>query len=114
MTTEQAPSNKRKFERIAVQLIVDYSDGIHFYSDTIQDLSIGGLRIESLRGLDIGTQLILTLPTLPPSKVKGEIVWSKKKGIRYNMGIKFLNLKQEQEWQIQEIIRACAMENIML
>ncbi len=114
MTTEQPASNKRKFERIAVQLLVDYSDSIHFYSDIIQDISIGGLRIESLRGLEIGTQLTLTLPTLPPSKVRSEIVWSKKKGIRNNMGIKFLDLKQEQEWQIQEIIRARAMENIML
>lgn len=106
--------NKRKFERIAVQLLVDYSDGIHFYSDIIHDISIGGLRIESLRELPTGTRLTLTIPTLPPSKVQGEIMWSKKKGIRHNMGIKFVNLKQEQEWQIKEIIKARAMENIIL
>lgn len=114
MTTEQQSSNKRKFERITVQLLLDYSDGVNFYSDTVRDISIGGLRIESLRGLPTGTQLTLTLPTLPPSKVKGEIMWSTKKGIRHNMGIKFIDLKQEQEWQIKEIIRARAMENIIL
>lgn len=94
-------------------MLVDYSDGVNFYSDPVRDISIGGLRIESLRGLEIDTQLTMILPTLPPIKIRGEIMWSQKKGIRHNMGIRFLDLKQEHEWQIKEIIKARAMENII-
>jgi len=107
-------ANQRKFERVDVQLLLNYSDGVNFYSDIIKDISIGGLQIETLRNLEKGKQLILTLPTVPPSKVTGEVVWSRKKGIRYNVGIKFIGLKLEQELQIKEIIRARAMDNVIL
>lgn len=114
MNIEEQAINKRKFNRTKVQLLIDYSDGIHFYSDIIKDISIGGLRIESLRGLEIGKQLILTLPAVPPIKVKGEVMWSKKQGLRYQIGIKFIGLKQEHDWQIQEIIRAHTIENLII
>jgi len=98
---EWQQKEQRNDPRIPCLVAVDYYDQRKIYRDFIQDLSRGGVFIETKESFDQGQKISLTF-TLPSSqnhfKTAGEIVRTSPKGI----GIQFSNkLSKYQE----EIIR---------
>jgi len=93
---------RRKSHRLGTSLELDYSDGQGFLTGLILDFSSGGLQVEVTKVWEIGTILILSLPFKPALKLKGIVRWAKKKGLKYRIGIQFLDLTPNQE----SIVRA--------
>ena len=98
---EWQQKEQRNDRRIPCLVAVDYYDQRKIYRDFIQDLSRGGVFIETKESFEQGQKISLTF-TLPSSqthfKATGEIVRTSPKGI----GIRFSNkLSKYQE----EIIR---------
>ena len=105
--------DQRKHIRTPTQLIVQYSDRRLFYTEFLDDLSLGGMCIVASKPLEPGTKLIITSSTQPPIKVEGIVVWSKKSmknKFKYEIGVQFDGLSQDQKSQIADIITSIYWE----
>ncbi len=84
-------------------MVVDYASIDHTYKDFIQNISSGGVFIETRTTFSIGQEVSLTFP-LPSHqkhiKISGEIVRTDAKGI----GVKFKMADQDQETFIKSLL----------
>ncbi len=71
---------KRKEERAAITLRVDYKRLNTFFADYTKNISKGGTFIRTNKPLDVGTQFVfvLTFPSDEQNKLelKGEVMWT--------------------------------------
>lgn len=99
--------DKRRHERLQqTTTLVDFSDGKLFLHGDIKDISLGGMQIECLRGVEPGTEITVALSLGNNMKLKGVVRWANKKGVKHFLGIQFLKVTPEQESGIREIIQA--------
>ncbi len=85
---ERFRPNKRKYARKPYLREVDFATEDRAYQEFIQDISAGGLFIETRSSLAVGQEitLILTLPNHErPIRIRGEVVRATQQGI----GVKF-------------------------
>ncbi|NPA94004.1 MAG: PilZ domain-containing protein [Thermodesulfobacteria bacterium] len=102
MTQEQ-----RRHQRFNVVLEGAFSTGAFVCSNSIVNISMGGLCMECGRPIEPGEKVTVIIPTRPPSKVKGKVAWTRKKGLSYLLGIKFGKLSMDQKRAINELINSC-------
>jgi len=98
--------DKRRHDRLRESTQVDFSDGSLFMHGEIKDISLGGMQIECMRGLERGTGITVVLPIGAGLKLRGVIRWSRKKGVKHFIGVQFLEVTPEQESGIREVIQA--------
>ena len=92
---EQVPE-KRKYGRKDFIRVIDYTVGDRYYRDFIQDMSEGGLFIETSNEFSAGQKIIMSFFSpdyQKPFKVHGEIIHVQTDGI----GVKFKIESQVQE-----------------
>ncbi len=101
---EWQQTEQRDDERIPCLIAVSYADQKRVYHDFIQDLSKGGVFIETREPLTVGEKISLTFampPTQSHFKISGKIVRTTKEGV----GIQFENkLSQYQEEIIRKLV----------
>ena len=105
--------DQRKHVRTSTQLIVQYSDRRLFFTEFLSDLSLGGMCIVASRPLEPGTKLIISTSTQRPIKIEGIVAWSKKSmknKFKYEIGVQFVGLSQDQKSQIADIITSIYWE----
>ncbi len=105
--------DQRKHVRTPTQLMVQYSDQRLFFTEFLSDLSLGGMCIVASKPLEPGTKLIISTSTQPPIKVEGIVTWSKKSmknKFKYEIGVRFVGLSQDQKSQIADIIASICWE----
>jgi len=94
---------KREHIRKPFSMVVDYSTEDRAYKDFIQDISAGGVFIETHMPFSVGQQVSLSFP-LPDYqkhvKITGEIVRSSPEGI----AVKFKMVNQDQEAMIKSLL----------
>ena len=94
---------RRKHERVPFFMAVDYSAEDRFYKDYIQDISAGGVFIQTRMPFRAGQDVSLTFP-LPDYqkyiKINGEVVRVTPRGI----GVKFKMVNQDQEAMIKSLL----------
>jgi hypothetical protein len=69
--------------------------------------------IVASKPLEPGTKLIIFTSTQPPIKVEGIVAWSKKSmknKFKYEIGVQFVELSQDQKSQIADIITSMFWE----
>ena len=93
---EEQVSEKRRYGRRDFIRVIDYIVGDRYYRDFIQDMSEGGLFIETSNEFSVGQKIIMTF-AFPdyqkPLKMHGEIIRVQTDGI----GVKFKIESQVQE-----------------
>jgi len=84
-------------------MVIDYSAQDHVYKDFIQDISSGGVFIQTHMPFTVGQEVSLTFP-LPNYqkhvKVMGEVVRSTSQGV----GVKFKMADNDQEAMITSLL----------
>jgi len=60
--------------------------------------------MECGKPFEIDQKLKVILPTKPPVKVDGRVAWCKRKGLSYQLGIKFVDLNQGQKRALIEFM----------
>ena len=103
---EEKPfEGRRKHVRKPFLMAVDYSTQDHVYKDFIQDVSTGGVFIETHMPFTVGQEVSLTFP-LPNYqkhiKVTGEVVRSTTQGV----GVKFKMADQDQAAMITSFLES--------
>ncbi len=105
--------DQRKHVRTPTQLMIQYSDRHLFFTEFLSDLSPRGMCIVASKPLEPGTKLVITSSTQPPIKIEGIVVWSKKSiknKFKYEIGVQFAELSQDQKSQIADIISSICWE----
>jgi uncharacterized protein (TIGR02266 family) len=94
---------KRKHRRKPFSMVVDYAAEDRAYRDYIQNISAGGVFIETRMPFAVGQQVTLSFP-LPNQKnyirITGQVVRTSPQGI----GVKFTVVDQEQEEMISALL----------
>ena len=103
---EEKPfEGRRKHVRKPFLMAVDYSTQDHVYKDFIQDVSTGGVFIQTHMPFTVGQEVSLTFP-LPNYqkhiKVIGEVVRSTTQGV----GVKFKMADQDQTAMITSLLES--------
>ena len=103
---EEKPfEGRRKHVRKPFLMAVDYSTQDHVYKDFIQDISTGGVFIQTHMPFTVGQEVSLTFP-LPNYqkhiKVIGEVVRSTPQGV----GVKFKMADQDQTAMITSLLES--------
>lgn len=109
-------AERRKSTRYRVKMQVDYSCGENFLFSYIDNISDLGIFISTIKPLRAGTPLVLRFTpqdASSPFEVKGEVVWINpyhKDGENLNpgMGVKFIDLTEQQKQRIQQLITTIA------
>ena len=100
---ERLFKGRRKHEREPFFIVVDYSVEDRFYKSHIQNISAGGVFIETRMPFKAGQEVSLTFP-LPDYqkyiKINGEVVRVTPRGI----GVKFKMVNQDQEAMIKSLL----------
>jgi uncharacterized protein (TIGR02266 family) len=100
---EKLGREKRDHERKPFFMVIDYSTEDRVYKDYIQNISAGGVFIETQMPFAEGQELSLSFP-LPNYqkyiKISGEIIRTSQHGI----GVRFKKPDQEQEEMIRSLI----------
>jgi len=102
----QSDSCQRKHPRKTCKLTVDFAASGRAYSDYVQDISTGGMFIETRDNFSVGQEMVLAFSFFKnqrPFKISGKVAWCGPTGI----GVKFSNLSQ-----LQENIIAATLEKL--
>lgn len=104
---------KRREERAAITLRVDYKRLNTFFADYTKNISKGGTFIRTSKPLDVGTQFVfvLTFPAADQSKLelKGEVMWrvpeeSATDEQPAGMGIRFLFTNDDERLKVDDFV----------
>jgi Tfp pilus assembly protein PilZ len=94
---------RRRHTRKPFFMVVDYATEDRAYKDFIQNISAGGVFIETPMPFSAGQEISLTFP-LPNYqkyiKINGEVMWTSAKGI----GVSFRLANQDQEATIRSLL----------
>ncbi len=104
---------KRQYERFKADLEVVFSSDSFVCSNTILNISMGGLCIECGKAIPPNQGLTILIPTNPPVKVKGKVAWNRKVGLTHIIGIKFQTLTPDQKRALGELISSFFWERQM-
>lgn len=105
---DEATLERRRAERVELAITVELRDGRGFSLQSSKDISVGGVFFDRAIPYAVGSQVELTF-TLPDETERiqclGEIVNVPDK-TGYGMGVRFINLKAEQQQQLEHFINA--------
>ncbi len=94
---------RRRHPRKPFFMVVDYATQDRAYKDFIQNISAGGVFIETQIPFSVGQEISLTFP-LPNYqkyiKINGDVVWTSPRGI----GVTFKMPSQDQEAMIKSLL----------
>src|SRR5438045_9733832 len=93
------PEHAREFPRFEVIAYVDYTGNEVLLYHRIQNISLGGVCIQSSGVEDVGTivDLVINFPELEASlSIKGEVVWVNRE-VPMDMGIRYVDLDNERK-----------------
>lgn len=109
---------RRAWERVLVDLEVDYGDAENFLFAYIRDISATGIFVRTNTPEDPGTRLNLrfTPPdgSAEPLELEGEVIWvnpyrpGKSDNLHPGMGIRFVDLEAEERHRLVEFVRTFA------
>jgi hypothetical protein len=72
----------------------------------LNNISEGGLAFDSLLPLAVGTMLRISLPVVRPLfTVQGRVAWCRAAGVKYEIGLEFLDPDTEKRQRIVALVR---------
>jgi uncharacterized protein (TIGR02266 family) len=105
-STEDDTELPREFPRFEVNAYVDFTGNEVLLFHRIQNISLGGVCIQTVGIEEIGTvvDLVLNFPDLDASiGVKGQVVWANRED-PMDMGIRFIDLDEDRKDTLRKYI----------
>ena len=88
----------RSFIRHPTDIPFEYSLGeiAPIKKENLSNISHGGLSFQSKSCFDVGSSIFIRIPLRnPPFEAEGTIVWCKKNGVQYDIGVEFIDQHTE-------------------
>jgi len=108
MADEEKTSEQRKHPRFEVTAYVDYAGSEVLLYHRIENISLGGICIQTANIEDLGTivDLVINFPDLDTSiSLQGEVVWVNQES-PMDLGIRYLDLDGERRETLRKYISA--------
>jgi type IV pilus assembly protein PilZ len=112
---EESAAERRRYERFATSLSVDYASGETFLFAYLKDISEMGIFIRTDTPQEIGTNLRLRFQPegQEPLVLEGKVIWInpyRERGDNLNpgMGVRFKKLTPELREKVVELVRTIA------
>ncbi len=96
--------DRRRHERFEIQIEGTFGASTILFTDLVKNISLGGMCINSPKKIEPGTHINIIIPSRPPFKIKGKVVWNKREGLNYNLGIEFITRSEEQNAAVRQLI----------
>jgi uncharacterized protein (TIGR02266 family) len=106
MMTPETSEQPREFPRYEVNAYVDYTGNEVLLFHRIQNISLGGVCIQTSGVEEVGTvvDIVLNFPDLDASiAVRGEVVWANRDA-PMDMGVRFVELDEERKDTLRKYI----------
>ena len=106
MTTLETSEHPREFPRYEVNAYVDYTGNEVLLFHRIQNISLGGVCIQTSGVEEVGTvvDLVLNFPDLDASiAVRGEVVWANRDP-PMDMGIRYVDMDEAKRETLRQYI----------
>jgi len=108
--------DRRQWERVLVDLEVDYRSEDTFLFAYIRDISAMGIFVRTVSPEPAGTRLNLRFspPGVGPIEVEGLVIWinpyrpGDRENLHPGMGVQFVDMSPEQRDQIRRLVRTFA------
>ncbi|HHI98168.1 MAG TPA: PilZ domain-containing protein [Thermodesulfatator atlanticus] len=106
--------DKRLFSRFKLQAECSWAfkKDLRVFNATLEDLSLGGLRISTDTPLSPGQEIIFSIPLKPPIKGTARVVWVKKEGPRYSAGLEIVEMKEKFRKNLQDLINQFTLSSL--
>ncbi len=109
-------ADRRQWERVLVDLEVDYRSEETFLFAYISDISAMGIFVRTVSPESPGTRLNLRFspPSIGPIEVEGVVIWvnpyrpGDRENLHPGMGVQFVDMTGEQRDQIRMLVRTFA------
>lgn len=102
----------RKYIRHPLDIPITYKleDVASQSREYLENISEGGLSFHSKISIKKGSLILIQIPTIKPKfMAKAEVVWCRKTGEDYDVGVKFLD--QETEFRARMVEQVCHIEH---
>jgi len=110
--SSDSSAEQRLHDRAPVTLVVEYDGADDFVNDYTENLSSGGIFINTTRQLEIGTEvkLMLSFPGLiEPIAIAGVVRWLREDGSdSHGVGLEFVNYEGTNQEELEELIARVA------
>ena len=106
MMTPETSEQPREFPRYEVNAYVDFTGNEVLLFHRIQNISLGGVCIQTSGVEEVGTvvDIVLNFPDLDASiAVRGEVVWANRDA-PMDMGIRYIELDEERKDTLRKYI----------
>jgi uncharacterized protein (TIGR02266 family) len=106
MTMPETSEQSREFPRYEVNAYVDYTGNEVLLFHRIQNISLGGVCIQTSGVEEVGTivDIVLNFPDLDASiAIRGEVVWANREP-PMDMGIRYIDMDEERKDTLRKYI----------
>jgi uncharacterized protein (TIGR02266 family) len=106
MTMPETSEQAREFPRYEVNAYVDYTGNEVLLFHRIQNISLGGVCIQTSGVEEVGTvvDIVLNFPDLDASiAIRGEVVWANRDP-PMDMGIRYIDMDEERKDTLRKYI----------
>jgi uncharacterized protein (TIGR02266 family) len=106
MTTPDSSEHPREFPRYEVNAYVDFTGNEVLLFHRIQNISLGGVCIQTSGVEEVGTivDIVLNFPDLDASiAVRGEVVWANREP-PMDMGVRYIEMDEERKDTLRKYI----------
>jgi hypothetical protein len=103
--------DKRAYERhdLDIPIVIDLGAVVHNKREYLNDISIGGLSFKSALRVHKGAFIHIKIPLVKPVfEAKGKVVWCRKAGVYYNVGVKFMHIADA--FRLRMVEQICHIE----
>jgi len=111
---QQRQEEQRAYPRYEVTAYVDYTGSEVLLYHRIENISLGGISIQTTMVEDVGTpvELVINFPDLDKSiAIQGDVVWANREE-PMDMGVRFLDLDEERKKVLREYISAVKKKRV--
>lgn len=101
--------DRRRSERVALKIPVDYSSVDSFFSEFSANINEGGIFVRSEKRVPLGAivQLQFKLPGREqPLQLAGQVAWIEADAAQRGIGIEFIDLSSEIRAEIDQVVRS--------
>jgi len=114
MSDENSGGDQRRHDRAAVTLVVEYEGADDFVNDYTENLSSGGIFINTAREIEVGTEvkLVLSFPgLLHQISLAGIVRWTRAEPEDNGVGVEFANYEGKARDELEELIARVAQRD---
>ena len=95
---------------IPIEVDYDLSGVVADKTDYLNNVSFGGLSFQSLKGLEIGAGINLSIPLVKPVfHIRGRVVWCKPVNAHFEVGVEFI--EPERIFKARMVEQVCHIEH---